>query len=33
MDNYAAHKHTNVRAWLAAHHRFVVHFTPTHASG
>lgn len=32
MDNYAAHKHKNVRAWLADHPRFVVHFTPTHAS-
>ena len=32
MDNYAAHKHKNVRAWLAEHPRFVVHFTPTHAS-
>ena len=32
MDNYAAHKHANVRAWLAQHPRFVVHFTPTHAS-
>ena len=32
MDNYAAHKHTNVRAWLAEHPRFFVHFTPTHAS-
>ncbi|WP_141013664.1 IS630 family transposase [Nocardioides sambongensis] len=32
MDNYAAHKHANVRAWLAEHPRFVVHFTPTHAS-
>ena len=32
MDNYAAHKHPNVRAWLAQHPRFVVHFTPTHAS-
>ena len=32
MDNYAAHKHKNVRAWLAQHPRFVVHFTPTHAS-
>jgi transposase len=32
MDNYAAHKHTNVRAWLAQNPRFVVHFTPTHAS-
>jgi transposase len=32
MDNYAAHKHPNVRAWLAKNPRFVVHFTPTHAS-
>ncbi len=32
MDNYAAHKHTNVQAWLADNPRFVVHFTPTHAS-
>ena len=32
MDNYAAHKHKNVKAWLAEHPRFVVHFTPTHAS-
>lgn len=32
MDNYAAHKHKNVKAWLAENPRFVVHFTPTHAS-
>jgi transposase len=32
MDNYAAHKHPNVRAWPAKHPRFVIHFTPTHAS-
>ncbi len=32
MDNYAAHKHKNVREWLAKNPRFVVHFTPTHAS-
>ena len=32
MDNYAAHKHANVRDWLEANPRFVVHFTPTHAS-
>ncbi len=32
MDNYAAHKHKNVREWLAANPRFTVHFTPTHAS-
>ena len=32
MDNYAAHKHANVKAWLAENPRFTVHFTPTHAS-
>lgn len=32
MDNYAAHKTPEVRAWLAANPRIVVHFTPTHAS-
>jgi transposase len=32
MDNYAAHKHKAVKAWLADNPRFVVHFTPTHAS-
>jgi transposase len=32
MDNYAAHKHPDVRAWLAANQRVHVHFTPTHAS-
>jgi hypothetical protein len=32
MDNYAAHKHPNVKRWLAGHPRIVVHFTPTHAS-
>jgi hypothetical protein len=32
MDNYAAHKHAAVWAWLADNPRFVVHFTPTHAS-
>ena len=32
MDNYAAHKHPNVKAWLAANPRVVCHFTPTHAS-
>ncbi len=32
MDNYAAHKHKNVKAWLAENPRFVEHFTPTHAS-
>jgi transposase len=32
MDNYAAHKHDKVRAWLEANPRIHVHFTPTHAS-
>jgi transposase len=32
MDNYAAHKHPNVRAWLAANPRIHVHFTPTSGS-
>jgi len=32
IDNYAAHKHPKVLAWLACHPRFVFHFTPTSAS-
>jgi len=32
LDNYGAHKHPKVRAWLARHPRFVFHFTPTSAS-
>jgi transposase len=32
MDNYAAHKHPNVKAWLAANPRIHIHFTPTSAS-
>jgi hypothetical protein len=32
MDNYAAHKHAKVKAWLAANPRIHIHFTPTHAS-
>jgi transposase len=32
LDNYAAHKHPKVRAWLVRHPRFVFHFTPTSAS-
>lgn len=32
MDNYAAHKHSNVKTWLADNPRIVCHFTPTHAS-
>jgi len=31
-DNYAAHKHPKVRAWLARHPRWTIHFTPTSAS-
>jgi transposase len=32
VDNYATHKHPDVRAWLAKHPRFHLHFTPTSAS-
>jgi transposase len=32
LDNYAAHKHPKVRAWLARHPRWIFHFTPTSAS-
>jgi transposase len=32
LDNYAAHKHPKVRAWLARHERFSFHFTPTSCS-
>jgi transposase len=31
-DNYATHKHPDVKAWLAKHHRFHMHFTPTSSS-
>ncbi|TPQ43093.1 IS630 family transposase [Cupriavidus pinatubonensis] len=31
-DNYATHKHPEVKAWLAKHPRFHMHFTPTSAS-
>ncbi len=31
-DNYATHKHPRVKAWLARHPRFHLHFTPTYAS-
>jgi len=31
-DNYAAHNHPNVKAWLARHPRITLHFTPTGAS-
>jgi len=32
LDNYATHKHPNVRAWLAKHPRYHLHFTPTSSS-
>jgi transposase len=32
VDNYATHKHPNVRAWLEKHPRIHMHFTPTSAS-
>ena len=32
LDNYAAHKHPKVRAWLDRHKRFTFHFTPTSCS-
>jgi len=31
-DNYSTHKHPAVKAWLASHRRFHMHFTPTSAS-
>jgi transposase len=31
-DNYAAHKHPAVTAWLARHPRITLHFTPTSGS-
>ena len=32
LNNYATHKHANVKAWLARHPRFHLHFTPTSSS-
>jgi transposase len=32
LDNYAAHKHQKVRAWLVRHPRWTFHFTPTSSS-
>ena len=32
LDNYATHKHPDVKAWLALHPRFHLHFTPTSSS-
>jgi transposase len=31
-DNYATHKHPNVKKWLEKHPRFHLHFTPTSSS-
>jgi transposase len=31
-DNYATHKHPNVKAWLAKNPRITLHFTPTSCS-
>jgi len=32
VDNYATHKHENVKRWLKRHPRFHIHFTPTSSS-
>ncbi|MBI3871895.1 MAG: IS630 family transposase [candidate division Zixibacteria bacterium] len=32
VDNYATHKHDNVRRWLASRPRYHIHYTPTYAS-
>jgi transposase len=32
LDNYAAHKHAKVKAWLQRHPRWTFHFTPTSCS-
>jgi len=32
LDNYSTHKTPTIKRWLAAHPRFVLHFTPTGAS-
>jgi len=32
VDNYAAHKHPRVKAWLARNPRITLHFTPTSGS-
>ncbi len=32
LDNYATHKHANVKQWLAKHPRFHLHFIPTSSS-
>ena len=32
VDNYATHKHSKVKAWLARQPRYHLHYTPTYAS-
>ncbi len=32
VDNYATHKHTKVRTWLAERPRYHIHYTPTYSS-
>jgi hypothetical protein len=32
VDNYATHKHPNIKEWLKRHTRFQFHFTPTSGS-
>lgn len=32
MDNYGTHGHADVKAWLARHPRFVIHYVPTSCS-
>jgi len=32
LDNYATHKHPDVKAWLETHPRFPLHFIPTSSS-
>ena len=32
VDNYSAHKHDHVTAWLTKHPRFHIHYTPTSSS-
>jgi putative transposase len=32
VDHYGNHKHARVKAWLARHGRFHLHYTPTYSS-
>lgn len=32
LDNYSTHKHQKVKAWLARHARYHLHFVPTYSS-